>query len=651
MREAQGFLPVHRLSKRSSMEKLKYLLPFLFLLLVAAMVIARLFPSDHPYGGIRLPLDAQAIEQRSAELLLSMGVSVDGLTPQPQLRFDESLFRQVEEKYGIEKSNELTHNKIPVYRWDIRWGKPATSMLSVGNQGDESKVSQAVADIIRGEVFMKLGTAGQLMEFEQKIADSIALPNLSQSEARTLAETFLHRYADVSGSLSDTAQPSSEKRTEQKKRVDFEFTWNTKMPVIENPVHVTISVAGNQVTAYKADADIPEEFKKSEVDFVWRLVLPIFYCLAIIAMIVVAFRRFRAFELGFRLAIIVGVVIAIVQAISMYLTMSSDLGWDKLLGLILGPLFIGGALVPVWAVSESTVREVWKEKLITFDLLSKGHGFHSRVGGSVVRGIALGAVSLALYLLCPFIANKVMHVSASTAGDSTIETFGAALSWLYVLGHGMSSVAFKISIVIMFAVSFIRNRVSSPILLVMLGSLVVAFASVGSLTPSWLGYLDLFFLGAVTVWGFYRYDALTAFMSLFTFNVLQETSGLLVVGNSAYAVSGWLVVGVLGALVIVGLATQMRKREITDFDEIMPAFAKHISERQRLQQELEIARSVQMSFLPKTNPKVVELDIASRCVPRLRWEGIIMTSSTRETRSLASLWGMSLEKGRKRRFS
>jgi serine phosphatase RsbU (regulator of sigma subunit) len=65
----------------------------------------------------------------------------------------------------------------------------------------------------------------------------------------------------------------------------------------------------------------------------------------------------------------------------------------------------------------------------------------------------------------------------------------------------------------------------------------------------------------------------------------------------------------------------MRKREITDFDEIMPAFAKHITERQRLQQELEIARSVQMSFLPKANPKVVELDIASRCAPALEVGG------------------------------
>ena len=267
------------------------------------------------------------------------------------------------------------------------------------------------------------------------------------------------------------------------------------------------------------------------------------------------------------------------------------------------------------------VREVWKEKLISFDLLSKGYGFHSRVGDSLVRGVALGAGSLAVYLLCPFVAMKMMHVSASSFDNSNIEIFGAAWSWLYVLGHGMSSVAFKVSILIMFAVSYLRGRISSPVLLIVAGSLVMAFASTVSLAPLWIGYVDLFLFGAVTVWAFYQYDALTAFMSLFTFRVVEEAAGLLVVGNSVYTVSGWVVIGVLGALVVAGLVSQMRKREITDFDEIMPAFAKHISERQRLQQELEIARSVQMSFLPKTNPKVVELDIASRCAPALEVGG------------------------------
>jgi serine phosphatase RsbU (regulator of sigma subunit) len=70
-----------------------------------------------------------------------------------------------------------------------------------------------------------------------------------------------------------------------------------------------------------------------------------------------------------------------------------------------------------------------------------------------------------------------------------------------------------------------------------------------------------------------------------------------------------------GVLFIGSLVAQFRKKEITDFESITPAFVRHITERQRLQQELEIARQVQMSFLPKENPQVPGLDIDSRCVP------------------------------------
>jgi len=53
----------------------------------------------------------------------------------------------------------------------------------------------------------------------------------------------------------------------------------------------------------------------------------------------------------------------------------------------------------------------------------------------------------------------------------------------------------------------------------------------------------------------------------------------------------------------------------------MPAFALNITERQRLQRELEIARDIQMSFLPKKNPLINYLDIASICIPALEVGG------------------------------
>lgn len=603
------------------MDKLKRLLPFLLLLVLSSFVIVEFFPRAHPSGGLRLPLDAQTIELRSRELMVRLGISPEGLTPQAQLKYDQALFRQVEERYGVEKSNEIMQSRIPVHHWDVTWRKASAISTAMSQGEDPSKQGERVAEIIRGNVFMQLGTDGRLLEFERKIPDSLSLPSVTQPEAKALAGAFLREYGAPAVVLSDTAQPASEKRIEQKKRNDYEFVWSSKSTELGNPMSITVMVAGSSVVHFQVRVEVPEQFKKSDFETAAQVIILIVYFFVVILMLVVAFRRFRSFELGFRLGAMIGVIGALVLGIEIYLTMRGDRGWSILIPLILGPLFYGGGLVVAWAVGESVARESWKEKLVSLDLLSKGYLVHSRIGENVVRGVTLGFAGFALSLLLTFLAGKMTHTWINGLDESATEGFGTFASWLWVLGFGLSANAYKVAIIILFGVSFLRRRISSAFPLIALGALIIALTSLGDLSPFWIGVLIQVLVGAVSVWAFYRYDALAAFLSLYTISVLQEAGGLLVAGNPTYAQSGFIIVAGLGLLVVGGLASQMRKREVTDFDDIVPAFAKHITERQRLQQELEIARSVQMSFLPKTNPSMVELDIASRCAPALEVGG------------------------------
>ena len=603
------------------MDKLKKFLPFLLLLVLSSIIIIEFFPRAHPYGGLRLPLDAESVVVRSRELMTRLGISPEGLTPQAQLKYDQELFREVEQRYGVEKANEMVQSKTPVHHWDVTWRKTSAISMAMNQGEDPSKQGERIAEIIRGNVFMRLGTDGRLLEYERKIPDSVSLPSVTQAEAKMLASAFLREYGAPAVVLPDTAQPASEKRVEQKKRNDYEFVWNSRSPDLDNPMTTTVLVAGSSVVHFQVRVDVPDQFKKSDFESASQVIIPIVYFLAVIIIVVVAFRRFRSFELGFRLGAIIGIVGALALGVELYLTMRSDRGWEILIPLILGPLFYGGGLVVVWAVGESVARESWKEKLISLDLLSKGYLVHSRVGENVVRGVALWVAGFALSLLLTFLAGKLTHTWINHLDESTTEGFGTLASWLYVFGIGLSSNAYKVAILILLALSFLRRRISSAFLLIGLGALIMALTSWGNLSPVWISILIQMLVGAVSVWAFYRYDALAAFLSLYTMSVLHETGGLLIAGNPTYAQSGYIIVAGLGLLVVGGLASQMRKREVTDFDDIMPAFAKHITERQRLQQELEIARTVQMSFLPKANPSMAELDIASRCAPALEVGG------------------------------
>ena len=68
-------------------------------------------------------------------------------------------------------------------------------------------------------------------------------------------------------------------------------------------------------------------------------------------------------------------------------------------------------------------------------------------------------------------------------------------------------------------------------------------------------------------------------------------------------------------LFVFGIILVFRKDKFTDYDSITPKFVENITERQRLKKELEVARHVQMSFLPKENPILKGIDIASICIP------------------------------------
>jgi hypothetical protein len=266
------------------MDKFKKLLPFLLLLVLSSLVIVEFFPRAHPYGGLRLPLDAQAIELRSRELMVRLVISPDGLTPQTQLKYDQALFREVEQRYGVEKSNEMVQSRIPVHHWDVTWRKASALSVAMNQSEDPSKQGERVAEIIRGNVFMQLGTDGRLLEFERKIPDSLSLPSVSQAEARALATAFLREYGAPAVTLPDTAQPASEKRIELKKRSDYEFVWNSRSPELDNPVSITVLVAGSGVVHFQARVEVPEQYKKSDFETASQVIIPIVYFLVVIVM-------------------------------------------------------------------------------------------------------------------------------------------------------------------------------------------------------------------------------------------------------------------------------------------------------------------------------------------------------------------------------
>ncbi|MFH0989477.1 MAG: SpoIIE family protein phosphatase [bacterium] len=609
---------------------MKSLLPPLILLAVAAILIWFFFPQAHPNGGIKLPLDAATIAEQASTILDSLRIDRREYYSNVELHENQSLTRQVRDQLGIRKGNPLLRDTVPGYYWNVRWSKdaPGSIKFSSRNESDSQQEAESIARRLKGDMVMKMNTRGGMINYEYTIADSIQLPSISQQEAFARAEAFVNRYTEYSTRANDTTHQDPRrllyddaKSIQQKHRTDYEFNWHTTAPVTGNRVSVKVRFAGDMVKEFDALQEVPKEFKDSTNRTLVGVIIVVLYMAMIVAMIVLSFKRIRAFELGWRVAFIVGVVAAIALGIQLYLSMPNNIGFELLLSLIIGPLFYGGSLVLVWSVAESVVREVWKEKIVTIDLLSKGYVFHSRVGMALVRGIGLGALALALWLVTIECTDFIRPVWIGSGDENAIQTFGTFSPAFYSIFHSMYAHLFSLSFFLMFLVSTLRKRVQSTWAMMLIGGATFGILGMVKIEPLGAGFLIDMVLGAFFIWTFYRYDILTTYLMMASMTTMIDMASLIVSSHPSYLSSALILMAFFAVLFVIGIITFMRKETEIDFDAIAPAFARHISERQRLQQELEIARTVQMSFLPKANPKMLTLDIASRCAPALEVGG------------------------------
>jgi hypothetical protein len=350
------------------MEKLKPLLPLLILCVFAVLVIVYLFSFSHPYGGLFLPLKSSDIVEKSRMVLADMHVNVGDLRPEVQFKVDRPLFRQTQQLFGIGAANKLIRDSIPVYKWSVRWKKENNLQFSLGNEDETTKrQEEEIADFIRGDISIVFDTKGKVLEFNRKFSDSLHLPNLSSAEARLLAIHFLRQQTSETV-ISDTINIVLEKSTQQPHRTDYEFEWKKKIPVLGNSLRIKIIVAGNVIALYERQVEISDSFKKEKKEGVLGIIYALFIAFTVIGMILIAIRRIRSYEIGFRLALIIGIIVALAFDIELFLNMQQEqTGWQMLMMLLVSPVFIGGALTLLWAVSESIAREVWSEKIISLD--------------------------------------------------------------------------------------------------------------------------------------------------------------------------------------------------------------------------------------------------------------------------------------------
>ncbi|HAV23598.1 MAG: hypothetical protein A3H45_12595 [Ignavibacteria bacterium RIFCSPLOWO2_02_FULL_55_14] len=610
------------------MDRVRPLLPFLAVLIVAIGVVAILYPDTDPEGYVALGITDEEAGTIAVTLARNEGVDADALPRHIELRSDRDVARRIHQKYGIAEGNELLRSQLPGYTWRVRLTKKSAVNVSFESQQDQEENIDLVAAWLRGEVRVHMDGRGRLLSYHRTIPDSLALPSVSADSARNIADRFLTDHfgilrelvgiepADV---IIDTTRLP--RRIERPARTDYEYSWLFTNSVMGDPVAVKVSIAGSVVSGASAEIEVPESFKENSAAKWMGVVAAVLYSIVIVILAVISFKRFRAYEIGFRTGTIVGVATGVIMGIELFLILSPGAGLELIFPVLLGPLFYGGALILMWSASESSVREVWKDKMVTVDLLVHGHFLHSRIGAALVRGAALGVTAYALILAVLSGAGFLEHVQYFRSEDESYQAFTIISPATYVVTHSFYENTYTTAFFLMFLASWVHKRFGSTSVTIGVPLAVMTIIKVMSFTPFWVSILAVGISMFVVIWAFTRYDLLTAFMSLVVLMASKYTAMLAFSGPETYENSAIGVGVILLASIAGGFALQFRRHEQSDFDAIAPVFAKFITERERLKHELTIARTVQMSFLPKSNPSVPHLEIASRCAPALEVGG------------------------------
>lgn len=278
---------------------------------------------------------------------------------------------------------------------------------------------------------------------------------------------------------------------------------------------------------------------------------------------------------------------------------------------------VGGVVVTAASgVAEALSRPRFPEVFTPLALLRRGSLHDVRVGRAFLRGTSVGLAflgGLALLLLvlpgarfvhgtddAPFLHSVLVSVAGSVTAQALL------LGFVVVLGGAVPLLAYALD----------RPREATRALVFAAAVVVVATlaAPFGDLSEPY-GTVVALMLAAVVVWLVLRFDALTAVTALAVVLLLWGLRETWLVPGIPSFLDGMLAFGVVGVLLLVGAGGTLAAHEVTSEAALVPEYLREREREARDRRELEIARTVQMRFLPRRMPTLDGVEIAAACEP------------------------------------
>jgi len=511
----------------------------------------------------------------------------------------------------------VNSDSIPNVRWQVQYAKDIPR--------DQSQSRYTVWISPRGKV----------VGFQRDLPDTLTIESLSEEQASLKAQLFLTNHTEV---LIDNYILRRSQQFKETNRTDYTFTWEKKADFADGEFLVRVFIQGNEVGGYEYLFHLPETLQQT-ISEEWTRGTFI-YLLQFIGLVMIFIFALGLFlkkyhegevstSLGITLFLIV-FILGLIRSINEFpvagVTVSiGDMSISNVqlimfvYEILLKNVFLGVLLLTSWAVGEAYARSYWPEKMNSIDSLLNSKFFTTTTGTSLLRGGAIGfTTALILMLLTTLITGEGKDIVqiALPFGD-TFQHIVPVVSVVIVsvMMALVCEVVFRF-----FIINIVYHRWKNKWLAIGIAALLwpigyTLFVDYPVFSSIPLNLALALAMGVIFAWLYFRYDLLTLIAATASANLVFYALPLFASTASWHKISLYILM-LLVLIPAVQIVLSFIKRDEFKYTyEGLPRHIRRISERERMQKELEIARNVQMGLLPKTQPSLKGFDISGACLP------------------------------------
>ena len=486
--------------------------------------------------------------------------------------------------------------------------------------------------------YVDVSSEGEIFGFNREIPDTAGSKSISKKEATEFIDNYIKQ------NLGDEFQGFNlveSKEDTYRNRSDYSFRWEKPESKLNAKLIILANVQGDKVGKFSYYFEVPqiERGYFTSAEAIYGTVSAIFVIVLILIAFYLFLKKYHQGEIWVsagRNIFILFFTISLIDIINTWpgIGQGSQLGnlsftYMKVIILLINGLviyfFLSLLVFASWTVGESYARSLWPEKLKGADAFIKGHFFSLDSGASLMKGFVIGS-AISLSVLVGGVLLNTPNSPAFISPTGFQEIFHGWLPAVNTLFGGVSTSIISSVVITFFIVNISYQRWKKKWISVLLTGLVTLLGFSISSTPPSLNNFELnlvsyFIFGCFLAYLYFQFDLMVIGSAMFFYAVIPKGFALLATNNSFYSWNFAFIILAVVSAPIIYLISRVRKEEFVMENYGLPSHIQRISERERLRKELEIAAKVQLSLLPKEEPKIPGYEISAISIPAIEAGG------------------------------